>query len=51
MFARFHSTGNEPVDKDMLKILHKEGAISFAVFFRRVPGISSGLQALLESKA
>ena len=50
MRVSIHSTGTTPRDRDKLNILHREGAISAAVFFRKDPGILSGPHALLGSR-
>ena len=49
MLAVFHSSGNDPEEIDLLKSVHKEGAITSAVSFN-LAGLPSGPVALAVSR-
>ena len=49
--ASFQSLGRDPSCSDLLKILHKKGAITEAVSLSNLAGISSSLVAFLTSSA
>ena len=50
MLAVFHSSGNDPEEIDLLKSVHKEGAITSAVSFNNLAEIPSGPVALAVSR-
>ena len=50
ILANFHLAGTTPMERDILKIIQSEGAISSATLDRILLGIPSGPHALLGSK-